>query len=48
MKQGDQGGSKKPYQKPALKVHGTLATLTASVGHSGMNDGGSGAKFATH
>ena len=41
--------SKKPYQKPSLKVYGNLDTLTKTVANvSPTMDGGTGGTNKTH
>jgi hypothetical protein len=40
---------KKPYSRPTLKVHGTLAALTAHIGFLGTGgDSGTGSMSKTH
>ena len=48
MSSSAQAPPKKPYQKPELRVHGNVQTLTAAIGMSAMNlDGGGGASKQT-
>ena len=43
-----EGAARAPYSPPALKVYGTIAALTRSVGSMGMvSDGGHGTKTKT-
>jgi hypothetical protein len=40
---------KKPYQRPALRIHGNIEALTATVSNTSLNmDGGSGGMSKTH
>ncbi|MFZ0415534.1 MAG: lasso RiPP family leader peptide-containing protein [Candidatus Acidiferrales bacterium] len=39
--------AKKPYQTPALKIHGTVRELTQKTGSTGTPDGGSFLKLYT-
>jgi hypothetical protein len=40
--------SKKPYQKPKLKVYGNVEVLTGTVNNMGQLDGGGGGANRTH
>jgi hypothetical protein len=37
--------NKKPYQQPTLRVYGNIASITASAGSAGTNDGGTKTGF---
>ena len=41
------GKRRKPFEPPRLHVYGDIATLTRTVGRSGVSDGGKGAKNRT-
>jgi len=40
--------SKKPYQRPALRIHGNIEALTATVANTATMDGGAGGMSKTH
>jgi hypothetical protein len=48
MKLAPQPSFKKPYQQPALKLYGTLSSLTGNVGRGGRMDGGMFLHSRTH
>lgn len=48
MQQLPQVDSKKPYQKPSVRVYGNVETLTATVSNTASPDGGGSGMFRTH
>lgn len=48
MKSAPQVATKKPYQKPGLKIYGNIEALTAVVSVTAQNDGGAAGMNKTH
>ncbi len=48
MDKGGKTSPKKPYERPALSVYGTVKDLTKNVGRHGGKDGGKAPTIRTH